>query len=247
LAARKIPKLRDLPGPQRLLNGREYDDHLYRLQLEVLRLQTKLRDARGAKGRAVVLLFEGLDAAGKGGAIRRLTGRLDPRGYRVHPIGTPSDEEHAHHYLWRFAQRMPARGELVIFDRSWYGRVLVERVEKLCPRPAWRRAYDEIAAFERMHADDGCVIAKFWLHVTKPEQLRRFREREKDPFKEYKIGASDWRSRKHWRAYIDAAEEMIERTHAPHAPWHVIAGDDKHHARIAVLHAVVQRLEQAFG
>jgi polyphosphate kinase 2 (PPK2 family) len=139
---------------------------------------------------------------------------------------------------------MPARGELVIFDRSWYGRVLVERVEKLCERSAWRRAFDEIVFFEEMHADDGCVIMKFWLHVTKQEQLRRFREREKDPFKEYKIGASDWRSRKHWREYIDAAEEMLERTHRPNAAWHVISGDDKHHARIAVLHAVVERLSK---
>ena len=242
MAARKTSKLHDLKHPRRALDGREYDDHLYRLQLALLHLQTKLRDSRGPNGRGVALVFEGLDAAGKGGAIRRLTGRLDPRGYRVHPTGPPNDEERAHHYLWRFAQRMPGRGELVIFDRSWYGRVLVERVEKLCPRPAWKRAFGEIAAFERMHADDGCVIVKFWLHVTKAEQLRRFREREKDPFKEYKLGASDWRSRKHWRAHVEAADEMLERTHGPHAPWHVIAGDDKHYARIAVLHAVVERL-----
>lgn len=142
---------------------------------------------------------------------------------------------------------MPARGEFVIFDRSWYGRVLVERVEKLCPRPAWQRAFGEIAVFERMHADDGFLILKFWLHVTKQEQLRRFRERERDPFKEYKIGASDWRSRKRWRSYVEAADEMIERTHEPHAPWHVIAGDDKHYARIAVLHAVVEQLEAALA
>jgi len=245
MAARKTPTLHDLKAAPSALDGREYDDHLYRLQLELLHLQTRLRDARGSKARAVALVFEGLDAAGKGSAIRRLTGRLDPRGYRVHPIGSPSDEEKAHNYLWRFAQRMPARGELVIFDRSWYGRVLVERVEKLCPRPAWQRAFGEIAAFEQAHADDGCVIMKFWLHVTKQEQLRRFREREKDPFKEYKIGASDWRSRKHWRAYIEAAEEMLERTHRPHATWHVIPGDDKHHARIAVLQAVVEGLEKA--
>ena len=245
MGARKRPTLQHLKATQRALDGREYDDHLNRLQLELLRLQTRLRDASGPKGRSVALVFEGLDAAGKGGAIRRLTGRLDPRGYRVHPIGPPTEEEQAHHYLWRFAQRMPRRCELVIFDRSWYGRVLVERVEKLCPRTAWQRAFGEIAAFERMHADDGCVIVKFWLHVSKQEQLRRFREREKDPFKEYKIGASDWRSRKQWRAYVEAAEEMLERTHARHAPWHVIPGDDKHHARIAVLHAVVDRLEKS--
>ena len=244
MGARKTPTLHDLEAVHRVLDGREYDDHLHRLQLELLHLQTRLRDARGSSARAVALVFEGLDAAGKGGAIRRLTGRLDPRGYRVHPIGAPTNEEKAHHYLWRFSQRMPARGELVIFDRSWYGRVLVERVEKLCERSAWRRAFDEIVSFEQMHADDGCVIVKFWLHVTKQEQLRRFRERERDPFKEYKIGTSDWRSRKHWRAYIDAAEEMLERTHRPNAAWHVISGDDKHHARMTVLHAVVERLSK---
>lgn len=219
-----------------------YEQRKRELQLELLRLQTRLRDEQCLP---VILVFEGVDAAGKGGAIRRLTGRLDPRGYRVYPIAAPDEVERRHHYLWRFYQRMPARGEIAIFDRSWYGRVLVERVEGFCRVDEWKRAFDEIVAFETTHALSGALIVKFWLQVSKQEQLRRFRTREKDPFKEYKITDEDWRNRRQWRAYERAADEMFARTSTELCPWTLIAGDDKRHARITVLETLVERLRAA--
>jgi polyphosphate kinase 2 (PPK2 family) len=222
----------------------DYDEVLKSLQLRLLRHQTRLRDEAPC---SVVIVFEGMDAAGKGGAIRRLTGRLDPRGYRVHPIGPPTHEELSRHYLWRFFRRMPARGGITIFDRSWYGRVLVERVESLATQEQWRRAYEEIRAFERMHVDDGTVLIKFWLHVSREEQLRRFRDRETDPFAEYKLTPDDWRNRRRSRHYVDAAEEMLRETHAPNAPWVLVPGDDKEFARIRVIEEVVQRLDAALA
>ena len=210
-------------------------------QLELLRLQTDLRDK---KDLAVAIVFEGMDAAGKGGAIRRLTGKLDPRGFVVHPIGAPDVVEKAHHYLWRFQTRMPRRGQMVIFDRSWYGRVLVERVEGFCTDAEWKRAYREISDFERTLVDSGQVVIKFWLHVSKKEQLSRFRAREKDPFKEYKITEEDWRNRKQWDAYVAAADEMFRKTHTTKAPWHAIAGEDKWHARLQVVRTVTAALRR---
>lgn len=219
-----------------------YERRKRELQLELLRMQSRLRDERCLP---VVILFEGVDAAGKGGAIRRLTGRLDPRGYRVHPIGAPDDVERRHHYLWRFYQRMPASGEIAIFDRSWYGRVLVERVEGYCSETEWRRAYDEIAWFEQTHVAAGAVIIKFWLQISKAEQLRRFRARERDPFKEYKITDEDWRNRRQWKQYTTATSEMLSRTHSADLPWTLVASEDKRHARIHVLETVVRRLGAA--
>lgn len=238
---KRTPALRDIDlGAS--LDRETYERRKRALQLQLLRLQTRLRDERCVP---LVIVFEGMDAAGKGGAIRRLTGRLDPRGYRVHPIGAPDPLEQQHHYLWRFYHRMPARGEIAIFDRSWYGRVLVERVEGFCTEAEWRRAYEEIACFERTHVASGAVFVKFWMHVSKKEQLQRFRQRESDPFKEYKITDEDWRNRRRWKQYERAADDMFTRTHAQQTPWTLVSGDDKRHARIAVLETVVQRLEAA--
>lgn len=232
----------DLKSPG--LRRAEYKRRRRELQLDLLRLQMRLRDDPSC---AVVVLFEGVDAAGKGGAIRRLTGRLDPRGYRVQAIGSPSAEEEQHHFLWRFAQRMPRQGEIVIFDRSWYGRVLVERVEALASEVEWRRAYDEINAFERMHTAGGCVLVKFWLQISKAEQLRRFEERASDPLKEYKLTDEDWRNRDRWDDYQAAADEMVARTHRPDAPWTLVSGEDKNHARVTVLATIVDRLRAHLG
>jgi len=212
------------------------------LQLDLLQLQTVLRDRADF---SVVVVFEGMDAAGKGGAIRRLTGRLDPRGFSVNAIGPPEEYEKRHHYLWRFSSRMPTRGEIGIFDRSWYGRVLVERVEGYCSKAEWRRAYDEINDFERALVDGGTPVIKFWLHVSKKEQLSRFHERQNDPFKKYKITPEDWRNRRRWSRYIEAANEMFSKTHTEHAPWTPIAGDDKWHARCEVLTRVIEEMKMA--
>ncbi len=237
-----LPSLEGFDPLERLSEDVDYEDALRDVQLRLLRHQTRLRDEAPL---AVVIVFEGMDAAGKGGAIRRLTGRLDPRGYRVHPIGPPTAEELARHYLWRFSRRMPPAGGLTVFDRSWYGRVLVERVEHLATEDEWRRAYEEIRAFEAMHVADRTVLIKFWMHVSRDEQLRRFHDRENDPFAEYKLTESDWRNRRRWPHYIEAAEEMFRETHIPGAPWVLVPGDDKEYARIRVLEEVVSRLDGA--
>jgi len=243
----RAPRLSDIDLSIRVAADEAYKRRLRRQQLELLRLGNLLRDRKAHEGPcpALCVVFEGVDAAGKGGAIRRLTGRLDPRGFRVVPIGPPSEEELAHHWLWRFASRMPKRGEVVVFDRSWYGRVLVERVERLAKPKEWHRAYKEIRAFETMHAKAGVVIVKFWLHVSSAEQLRRFRERERDPFKEYKIGPEDWRNRRNRRKYDRAADDMFRKTHTKALPWSLVSGEDKQHARLEVLRTVVRRLQEA--
>ena len=194
--------------------------------------------------RRAILVFEGWDAAGKGGAIKRLTALMDPRGYKVWPIAAPRDAERRHHYLWRFTSRTPEEGEISIFDRSWYGRVLVERVEGFCSEKAWNRAYDEINAFERMLTDDGVVIIKFFLHLDKATQLERFKAREKDPIKNFKIGPDDWRNRKKWSEYEEAIQDMLDRTHRPDAPWYVVPANDKRQARLTVLRNCIDALEE---
>jgi polyphosphate kinase 2 (PPK2 family) len=186
-----------------------------------------------------------MDAAGKGGAIKRLTAKLDPRGFEVHPIGPPDAHECAFHYLRRFWVRLPSYGRIGIFDRSWYGRVLVERVEKLTPKKAWKRAFDEINDFERAIIDDDTVLMKFWLHITAEEQLARFKAREDDPYKRWKITKDDWRNREKWDAYVEAAEEMLAKTSTPYAPWNVVPANDKLYARVLVLQAVIKALEAA--
>ena len=198
------------------------------------------------RSNSVVAVFEGNDAAGKGGAIRRVTSALDARQYEIVPIAAPTEEERAQPYLWRFWRRLPGHGKLAVFDRSWYGRVLVERVEGFCSQPAWMRAYREINDFEEQMAESGVILAKFWLAISKDEQLRRFKEREKIAFKRFKITDEDWRNREKWDDYARAASDMIERTGTELAPWTLIEAEDKNFARIKVLRTLCETLETAF-
>ena len=197
--------------------------------------------------RNVVCVFEGMDAAGKGGAIRRVTAALDARLYQTVPVAAPTDEERAQPYLWRFWRHVPRKGKFTIYDRSWYGRVLVERVEGFCSEPDWMRAYSEINDFEEQLARNGAIIAKFWLQISKEEQLRRFKEREKTRFKQFKITEEDWRNRGKWDAYQEAAADMIERTSTNVAPWTLIGANDKYHARVKVLETLVLAIEDMGG
>lgn len=218
----------------------------YRRRLEGL--QTRLRKlalAARQKGRTSILAFEGWDAAGKGGAIRRLTGSMDARDYKVVPVAAPSEEEKRHHYLWRFWRQYPRAGRMLIFDRSWYGRVLVERVEGFAATAEWMRAYEEIRNFEEMLMENGSPLCKFWLHIDPDEQLRRFQEREKTGYKKYKITEEDYRNREKWHHYEMAANEMINRTDTAAAPWHIVPANDKRSARIQVLKTVCDALEAA--
>ena len=216
-----------------------YEKRLVALQRAVYRRQ--IENFLGG-GRAIAV-FEGWDAAGKGGAIKRLTALMDPRGFKVWPIAAPRDEEKRNHYLWRFWYRLPQKGEVAVFDRSWYGRVLVERVEGFAKDHEWKRAYGEINAFERMLTDDGVRIAKFFLHIDRRTQLDRFEDRETDPLKKYKLSREDWRNRKKWNDYEDAIHDMLDHTHRPDAPWTLVAAKDKKHARLVVLDTCVRLLK----
>jgi len=186
-----------------------------------------------------------MDAAGKGGVIRRLTSALDARQYSVVSVSAPTPEESAHPYLWRFWRRIPDRGEITVFDRTWYGRVLVERVRDLTAENDWQRAYDEIKEFELQLVESGIVVHKFWLSVSKQEQLKRLKEREEDALKRFKVDPEDWANRRFYDDYQLAAHEMIRRTHTDYAPWTVVEGDDKRHARLKVLRAVCASIETA--
>jgi polyphosphate:AMP phosphotransferase len=197
------------------------------------------------KKRSAILVFEGVDAAGKGGAIRRVVRALDARQYRVIPISAPNEEERAHHYLWRFYRHLPRRGKLTIYDRSWYGRVLVERVEGFATHEEWSRAYKEINDFERELTDDGIVLIKFWLHISAEEQLRRFQARESEPWKQHKITAEDYRNRSKKNEYEAAAAEMLERCSTEYAPFVLVPAEDKRFARLTVLETVCERLDSA--
>ena len=217
----------------------------YRKRLK--RGQERLRDLEHEIYRhriPVVLVYEGWDAAGKGGNIKRVTRNLDPRGYDVVPIAAPHDIEKAHHYLWRFWLEIPKAGHLTIFDRSWYGRVLVERVEGFCAESEWKRAYREINEMEQHLTHSGAVVLKFWLHIDPAEQLRRFRERESVSYKQWKITAEDWRNREKWDAYKSAVDEMLYRTSTPDAPWIVIESNCKRHARLKVIETVIKAIEK---
>ncbi len=217
----------------------EYEELLEEYQFKLLKLQRKCVE----KGLAVAVAYEGCDAAGKGGNIKRITESLDPRGYEVHPIGAPSPAEKSVHWLRRFWLRLPPRGRIGIFDRTWYGRVLVERVEKFAKKEEWQRAYREINEFERTLTDDGLVLVKFWIHISKKEQLDRFKKREKDPWKNWKLTEEDWRNREKWDAYIEALEEMFAKTDTEYAPWTIIEGNWKWWARIKALKTVVNSIE----
>ena len=213
------------------------------LQQDLRRLQHQLYRERIP----LVIVYEGWDASGKGGSIRRLTRELDPRGYEVVPIGAPTPQELSHHYLRRFWIQLPKAGHIGIFDRSWYGRVLVERVEGFASETEWRRAYQEINEFEASLVRFGTALVKFWLHISPEEQLRRFEAREADPFRRWKITPDDWRNRDKWDAYYDAVGEMIQRTSTSYAPWTVIEGDDKPWARVKALRTVKTALEGVLG
>lgn len=234
-----VPGFDDVDLAQRLDKER-YGVELDRWQRRLARLVARRRFDRAS----AVLVFEGNDAAGKGGAIRRVTQALDPRRFRVHPISAPGPEEAAQPYLWRFWRRLPGPGHLAVFDRSWYGRVLVERVEALCSAGDWARAYEEINAFETQLRRARCVVVKFWLAINRDEQLRRFRAREAVPHKRFKLKPSDWRNNERWDDYHAAARDMIARTGTATSPWTVVAAQDKRHARIQVLRTLCERLEQ---
>ena len=198
-------------------------------------------------GIPVVILFEGWDASGKGGAIIRLDRALNPRCSVVEPIAAPGPHEKAHHYLWRFMKMMPKHGDITIFDRSWYGRVLVERVEKFCPEQVWRRAYDEINILEDYLVRSGYVLIKFWLHIDQETQLKRFKERETDPLKKYKITEEDWRNRKKWPLYTRAVEDMLHKTSTPSASWTIVESNDKYYSRIKIMETVLAALESVLA
>lgn len=218
----------------------EYKERLDALQKRLEFLHSEIYRLRIP----VVIGFEGWDAAGKGGAIRRLTSHLDPRGYKVVPTAAPSDVEKMHHYLWRFWNQMPKAGHIAIFDRTWYGRVMVERIEGFCREEDWRRAYQEMNEMEAHMANYGAVVLKFWLHIDKDEQERRFQERMEDPAKRWKITEEDWRNREKWDAYEMAVNEMLVRTSTTYAPWIIVEGNSKYYARVKVLESVVYALEK---
>jgi polyphosphate:AMP phosphotransferase len=221
------------------LTEKPYETELARWQG---RLSDLMRDAR-FKGRSLVCAFEGADAAGKGGAIRRIGAAMDARQYQVVPVAAPTEEERAQPYLWRFWRNVPRSGHVAIFDRTWYGRVLVERVEGFCSENDWLRAYSEINDFEHELADAGVIVIKFWLQISQEEQLRRFKEREKIEFKRFKITQEDWRNREKWGAYQQAICDMVERTSTGNAPWTLVEANDKNYARVKILRTLCERLE----
>jgi polyphosphate kinase 2 (PPK2 family) len=217
-----------------------YEMRVQELQLALVRAQRRLIERQIP----VVITFEGIDASGKGGAIKRIIAKLDPRGYEVHPIGPPDPHELQYQYLRRFWVQLPAYGRIGIFDRSWYGRVLVERVEGFCSETDWKRAYHEINEFERALHRAGTVVVKCWLHISKAEQLRRFKARQHDDAKRYKITEDDWRNREKWDAYRQAVHDMITQTSTSYAPWTVVEADDKDWARVKVMRTVADAIER---
>ncbi len=225
------------------LSRNDYEKQLDELQDRVRQLEHELFLARIP----AVIAYEGWDAAGKGGNIRRLTRGLDPRGYEVIPIAAPTAEEKNHHYLWRFWRRLPKAGHITIFDRTWYGRVMVERVEGLCTEDEWKRAYQEINEFEMQLSEFGMVIVKFWLHIDQEEQLKRFEARKQIPHKLWKITEEDWRNREKWSRYEVAVTDLLRRTSTSYAPWTILEANDKLHARVKGLRTVCEALEAALG
>lgn len=223
------------------LSHDEYHQRLKKAHLELLKLERKIME----KKIPVVIMFEGWDASGKGGAIKRLTQYLDPRGYVVHSVAAPTSDELAHHYLWRFWTKLPVCGRIAIFDRSWYGRVLVERIEGFAKAKEWGRSYKEINNFEEKLTNSGLVLLKFFIHISKAEQLKRFKERQGDKLKGWKLTDEDWRNRKKWSAYEKAVDDMLMKTDKKHANWHVVPGNDKKYARIVVAEKVIEALKKA--
>ncbi len=235
----RMPLLSEVPLDQEMTKE-EYKIRLKALQKKLKKLHNRIYRMRIP----VVIAYEGWDAAGKGGNIKRLSGALDPRGFEVHPIASPEPHEKARHYLWRFYHRLPKDGHIAIFDRSWYGRVMVERLEGFCSDNDWKRAYNEINEFEQELSDWGAVVIKFWVHIDKETQLARFTEREHTPGKQWKITEEDWRNRKKWDAYEQAVNEMIARTSTEYAPWFIIQSNNKYYARIQAIEHVIREIEK---
>ncbi|PYY24256.1 MAG: hypothetical protein DMG62_04425 [Acidobacteria bacterium] len=238
ISRRRLPMLEKLDISKKLSKS-EYGEQIKSAQSRLRKLELKIYRQKVS----VLCVFEGWDAAGKGGAIKRLTEMLDPRGFSVSSYAAPQGEEKTHHYLWRFWRDLPRTGHVSIFDRSYYGRVLVERVEHFATDAEWQRAYQEINEFESHQAGFGMVLCKFWLHITPEEQLRRFQNRELDPFRQYKLTEEDWRNRAKIPEYTAAVEDMLVRTSTPHAPWSVIEANDKSYARVKVVETVVESIE----
>lgn len=236
----KVPKLSEIPLENKSLSDEEYKEQLTRLQNHLKELHNRLY----RKKVPVVIVYEGWDAAGKGGNIKRITEALDPRGFEVQPIASPEPHEKARHYLWRFWMRLPKTGHIAIFDRSWYGRVMVERLEGFCSENDWKRAYNEMNEFEKELHDWGAVIIKFWVQIDKDTQLARFTDRQNTPEKQWKITDEDWRNREKWDEYEVAVNEMIQKTSTTFAPWHILESVDKKYARIKALKIVIEELEK---
>lgn len=236
----KIPKLDEI-DLDKAVTQEEYRAELDQLQEKLGQLHNKLY----RKKVPVIIAYEGWDAAGKGGNIKRITEALDPRGFEVHPIASPEPHEKARHYLWRFWNRLPKTGHIAVFDRTWYGRVMVERLEGFCRENDWQRAYNEINEFEKELADWGAVIIKFWVQIDKDTQLARFNERQNTPAKQWKITEEDWRNREKWDLYEGAVNEMLQKTNTTYAPWHILESNDKRYARLKALRIVIESIEKA--
>lgn len=236
----KIPKLDEI-DLDKAVTQEEYRAELDVLQEKLGHLHNKLY----RKKIPVIIAYEGWDAAGKGGNIKRITEALDPRGFEVHPIASPEPHEKARHYLWRFWNRLPKTGHIAVFDRTWYGRVMVERLEGFCRENDWQRAYNEINEFEKELADWGAVIIKFWVQIDKDTQLARFNERQNTPAKQWKITEEDWRNREKWDLYEGAVNEMLQKTNTTYAPWHILESNDKRYARLKALRIVIESIEKA--
>lgn len=235
----KMPKLSEI-ALDLAIEESEYKEELDKLQNQLKELHNRLY----RKKVPVVIVYEGWDAAGKGGNIKRITEALDPRGFEVHPIASPEPHEKARHYLWRFWTKLPKTGHIAIFDRSWYGRVMVERLEGFCSENDWKRAYNEMNEFEKELHDWGAVIIKFWVQIDKDTQLERFTDRQNTPEKRWKITDEDWRNREKWDAYEMAVNEMIQKTSTSYAPWHILESVDKKYARIKALKIVIEELQK---
>ena len=237
----KMPKLQDVELEGKVIEEEEYRKELKELQKRLRELHNRVYRKRVP----VIITYEGWDAAGKGGNIKRITGALDARGFEVHPIASPEPHEKARHYLWRFWTRLPKDGHIAIFDRTWYGRVMVERLEGFCSENDWKRAYNEMNEFEKELHDWGAVIIKFWVQIDKDTQLERFTDRQNNPEKQWKITDEDWRNREKWDLYEDAVNEMLKKTSTTFAPWHILESVDKKYARIKALKIVIEELEKA--
>ena len=234
-----VPKLSEV-DLSKTVSEEDYKKELDKLQERLSELHNELYH----KKIPVIIAYEGWDAAGKGGNIKRVAGALDPRGYEVHPIASPEPAEKARHYLWRFWNRLPKDGHIAIFDRTWYGRVMVERIEGFCSENDWQRAYNEINEFEKELDDWNAVIIKFWVHIDKDTQLARFTDRQNTPEKQWKITEEDWRNREKWDQYEEAIDEMLAKTSTKFAPWHILESNDKKYARIKALKIIIKAIEE---